>query len=388
MKKRLLFLNGHLNPGGVEKALVDILRHLDYSKYEVDLILFEGYGAYLDQVPAEVNVRLVDLCNTYGSVISSISRCVKQRDWLCFRMRLIFLLEKFFGAKVLRLARKTVFRKKEYDVAIGFRSGLCTDLVAYGADSAKKITWWHHGEYNLSEVASKEYQETCRQMSHIVAVSEGCAHFLKEHHPELTDKIIVIPNIVPVDEIRAQAEEFQPYLSENKWKIVSVGRLSPEKHMEDCVYAARYLIDRGISDFTWYIVGDGAERKRIEALVKEQGVDDYIVLAGSQRNPYPYMKNADLFVHPSYVESQGLVVLEAMALGVPCVVTKSIGPCEFIQDKTNGVLTERNIESLTQRIAWLMSDNTFYEQIRSNSVCPIRFSSNVIIGYLEKLLLE
>ena len=62
------------------------------------------------------------------------------------------------------------------------------------------------------------------------------------------------------------------------------------------------------------------------------------------------MKYADLFVHPSYVESQGLTVLEAMALGVPCVVTKSRGPCEFIEDGVNGLLTEQSPESLAEEV--------------------------------------
>ena len=341
MKKKLLFLNGHLNPGGVEKALVDVLKHLDYSKYEVDLVLFEELGAYLDQIPTDVNVRLADLHNTYGSVASSLFRCVRERDWLCFRLRVLFLMAKYFGGEVLKLARGMLFGKKQYDAAIGFRIGLCTDLVAYAVNSPQKITWWHHGEYNLSKAESEAYRETCRRMSHIIAVSEGCARFLKDYLPEISDKVSVIPNMVPVKEIQEKAELFQPYDCGTALKIVSVGRLSPEKHMENCVYAAKYLLKQGIEDFRWFIVGDGEERDRIEGLVEQHGLNGYVAFTGSQSNPYPYIKNADLFVHPSYVESQGLVVLEAMALGIPCVVTKSLGTCEFLEDEVNCVLTEK-----------------------------------------------
>ena len=58
MKKKILFINGHLNTGGVEKSLLDILTHLDYSKYEVDLLLTEELGDFAPQLPPQVQVLL------------------------------------------------------------------------------------------------------------------------------------------------------------------------------------------------------------------------------------------------------------------------------------------------------------------------------------------
>ena len=68
IKKRLLFVNGHLNVGGVERSLVDLLKYIDYDKYEVDLVLFEELGDYIDEIPANVNVIFYDLTKTYGSL--------------------------------------------------------------------------------------------------------------------------------------------------------------------------------------------------------------------------------------------------------------------------------------------------------------------------------
>ena len=62
--KKLLFINGHMNPGGAEKSLLDILKHIDYSKYHVELLLLEEFGDYTDEIPKEVEVRLFDLHNT------------------------------------------------------------------------------------------------------------------------------------------------------------------------------------------------------------------------------------------------------------------------------------------------------------------------------------
>ncbi len=94
--KHILFINGHLNTGGVERSLVDILRHMDYTKYAVDLLLLEDIGDYASELPSEVKVLFRDLHNTYGGVASSVRRCIAARDWMCLRLRLLFLLRKIF----------------------------------------------------------------------------------------------------------------------------------------------------------------------------------------------------------------------------------------------------------------------------------------------------
>ena len=75
MKKRILFINGHLNTGGIERSLVDILEHMDFTKYAVDLLLLEDTGDYISELPDEVHVLFRDIHNTFGSVVSSLKRC-------------------------------------------------------------------------------------------------------------------------------------------------------------------------------------------------------------------------------------------------------------------------------------------------------------------------
>ena len=62
--KKLLFINGHMNPGGTEKSLLDILCNLDFSQYDVELLLLEEYGSYINEIPDNVKIKLVDLTHT------------------------------------------------------------------------------------------------------------------------------------------------------------------------------------------------------------------------------------------------------------------------------------------------------------------------------------
>lgn len=378
--KHILFINGHLNAGGVERSLVDILKHMDYTKYAVDLLLLEDTGDYASELPSEVKVLFRDLHNTYGGFASSVRRCIAARDWMCLRLRMLFLLRKILGSRALKSAAILLLGEHHYDCVIGFRSGICSDLAAYSIRANRKITWWHHGEFNVDRVA---YGDMCGKMNAVAVVSQSCKAMLQEKLPELESKLVCIPNMLDATAIGQKAEN-SPY-TDDMLHIVSVGRLAPEKHFENVFPAAKALRQAGI-DFAWHVIGDGPERSKLEALIVENDLKDHVILEGSKTNPYPYMKYADLFVHPSYVESQGLTVLEAMALGVPSVVTKSLGPCEFIEDGVNGILTEQNPDSLAEKILEMLTNRDLYEHIRANTHCPEQFSPENVMQQVEKLL--
>lgn len=379
-KQKILFINGHLNAGGVERSLVDILKHMDYTKYAVDLLLLEDTGDYASELPPEVNVLFRDLHNTYGGFALSVRRCIAARDWMCLRLRLLFLLRKIFGTGALKPAASIFLGKHYYDCVIAFRPGICADLAGYSVKAKRRITWWHHGEFYVDRVA---YGAMCSRMDAVAVVSRACREMLQDHLPELADKLICVPNMLDASAI-LQKVEHTPY-AKNDLCIVSVGRFAPEKHFENIVPAAKALQAMNLA-FMWHIVGDGSERARVEMLITENGLKDYVILEGSKTNPYPYMKYADLFVHPSYIESQGLTVLEAMALGVPCVVTKSRGPCEFIEDGINGLLTEQSPESLAEKVLSILTDKTLYQSIKENTVCPEQFAPDRVMKQIEALI--
>ena len=378
--KHILFINGHLNTGGVERSLVDILRHMDYTKYAVDLLLLEDIGDYASELPSEVKVLFRDLHNTYGGVASSVRRCIAARDWMCLRLRLLFLLRKIFGPRAFKSAATLLLGEHHYDCVIGFRPGICADLAGYSVKAKRRITWWHHGEFYVDRVA---YGAMCSKMNAVAVVSQSCKAMLQEKLPEIESKLVCIPNMLDAVAIGQKAGN-SPYTGDIL-HIVSVGRLAPEKHFENVFPAAKALRQAGI-DFAWQVIGDGFERSKLEALIAENDLKDHVILDGSKTNPYPYMKYADLFVHPSYVESQGLTVLEAMALGVPCVVTKSRGPCEFIEDGINGLLTEQSPESLTEKVLSILTDKTLFQSIKENTVCPEQFAPDRVMKQIEELI--
>lgn len=379
-KKKVLFINGHLSVGGVEKSLTDILRHMNYSQYEVDVLLLEGTGDYMGEIPKEVKVLLRSLKNTYGPFAGCICKCIWVHDWFSLKMRMILLAMKLSGQKKIQLANKLLTGGKYYDIVVGFRPGICTQIAAYAVNADKRIAWWHHGVFNVS---GRQYEEQLKKCDALVSVSESCARMLAEHMPDMADKITVISNMIDEELLRQKSGTLSPYVNDVT-QLVTVGRLSPEKHMENIIYAARELKKAGYQ-FQWHIIGNGTQRNELEILREKERVTDCVFFEGAKRNPYPYMKYADLYVHPSYVESQGLTILEAMALHLPCVVTISRGPGEFIEDGVNGLLTEQSPQALTVGVKRMLEDRKLYEKIRSATECPVQFRANEVMEKIYRL---
>lgn len=387
--KRLLFINGHLNAGGCERSLVDLLRHLDYSEYQVDLLLLEGLGDYFSELPKEVSVRLFSLNQAFGPFRQCVRNAIINKDWFSLCFRLIYLLSSQFGRDKLQLSRH-LFRglASQYDAVIAYRPGICTDLAAYAFDADIKISWWHHGEFNYTENQTQELDNTYRRIDRIVAVSDSSATLVREHFIHARDKIIVIPNMICPEELEEKAcKKTDVGLAKYDGLIlVSVGRMSPEKNMILCPEIGKVLKEKGVA-FKWYLVGDGEEYERINKRIHSLSLEDDFILTGRLSNPYPYIKMADMLIHPSRVESQGITILEAMALSTPVIAVKSAGPCEFIKDGDNGFLVEADAESASEKVINLVKERKKREDIKKKGKQTVAvYSSAVVVEAFSRLI--
>ena len=118
--------------------------------------------------------------------------------------------------------------------------------------------------------------------------------------------------------------------------------------------------------FKWYFVGDGVDRPKIESLISEKQLDDYIEITGLQDDPYPYIKNCDIYVQPSYEEAYGLTIIEAQILGKTVVSTSTIGGQSIINDGENGVICAINAESIAKTINLISQDMSLPKAIQNN----------------------
>jgi glycosyltransferase involved in cell wall biosynthesis len=149
-------------------------------------------------------------------------------------------------------------------------------------------------------------------------------------HPHLKwlgIRSVVIPNGIPALEFEADAFKREcPEASQNcrdRFKIVSIGRLSPEKGCDLLIRAMARLTARGI-DATLVVVGEGPEKEKLIRQVGEERVSDRVHFVGYRDRAYRYLPFFDVFALPSYTEGLPITLLEAMQARIPIVAT-SVG---------------------------------------------------------------
>lgn len=373
--------------GGVEKALVDLLSSIDYAKYEVDLLLLEGEGEYREYIPEHVRVIQKDTRQFDGPFIKSLVSNLLSLRIGNVLYRIIQTISKKTFPGFFRYLRYLLPIYSHYDVAIAFRPGHSAELVANAVSADRKLIWWHLGSVPASEVQRRSINTIFTLFDKVVTVSDGCKQLLVSSFGLPDNKYAVVPNIVDINKLKALAGDYDPFHEEDKLIIVTVSRFAPEKHLEDAVEAAAMLSKK--YEFIWYIIGDGCEYERISGLVKQKGLKDRVILLGRIANPYPYIKHADFMVHPSHVESLCIAVLEAMALEVPCIVVRSIGPESFIENGYNGILVEKGPEAIAD--GFILATNasaSFIDSLKKNGFNTVEkyFSPPIVWESFEELI--
>ena len=362
MKKRLLFVIDSLGSGGAEKSLISLLPLINYARYDVDLVIFDRGGVYEKYVPREVNIIDYQLYekNLWGQIKKVLCHAL-----LSPQLR---LNKKRHGAEI---HWRTMYRfyhgfPGEYDAAIAYQQGVPTFFVATKVNAKKKLAW-----INADIFAAGYDLEYCRQfyeqMDFIVAVSNKLQNLLCTKTPWMMDRLTCVYDIINPDVIVSLAKKTvqDMTISRGEMAIVTVGRLTRPKNYLLAVNAARILKDKGLK-FKWYFVGEGEMRRAIEMRIKDNGLQNEVILLGFKENPYPYMAKADVYVQTSTFEGFGLTIAEAKILHRPVVSTDFDIVHDQITDGQNGLIAEMTPESVAEKILKLLYDDSLRSKIIKN----------------------
>lgn len=352
-RKKVLFITGPLNGGGAERVLVDVLRHWDRERADVDLLQVVG-GGILDVLVPEWVGRLrawPGYCRGF-SLAYNLSRSLHIHWPLRHRLR------RACGGSL-----------DGYDAVVSFLEGLpllCHALVA--PRSAVNVSWVHSdiytAPYERAQFGSEDRERRAyAAMDVVVGVSDGVVKAFRRRFPSLDSvKLRTIYNPVDAEAICTQAAAAPLDLKgghcDGVFDIVAVGRLTDQKRFDRLIRLARTLRERASRPFHITIIGDGELSDGLSRQIAAAGVSESVTLAGYAANPYGRMSDADLLVSCSYWESFSLVVAEAMVLGVPVLATRTAGPSELIGEGTRprGLLCGHADEDILTGVLAVMDD--------------------------------
>ncbi|EGQ3298795.1 glycosyltransferase [Staphylococcus pseudintermedius] len=372
-KEKILLYPGGMKHNGITTSVINLLANINYDKY--DVTVFTNNTNNVEQLnnlqSLNDNVRIV---LRRGPMIATFKE-LYQNEFV--RQRGIYKsFEKRLYPKALfeREFRK-IFGDSQFDYAIdysGYAMFWSNLILASGAK--KKYILLHSDIKSDMERTVKgkrpHYQNLKGVISlypyfdKLVSVSEATKKLNQSNFGglKLKNRHIASRNTINIEKINQLVDDdsdlFEkngtPVLptltehgmeaiefSQDDFKIVSVGRLSPEKGFDLLIKAVAELAPK-YPQLKLYILGDGPLKGTLKSLVEQLGIQNHVYFLGQRRNPFFIVKRADVFALTSHYEGQSMVILEALTVGTNVLASDIIANRYVLEDEKYGMLVEKN----------------------------------------------
>jgi glycosyltransferase involved in cell wall biosynthesis len=226
----------------------------------------------------------------------------------------------------------------------------------------------------------KQYHNT---KTAFIAISKDVESFFYQNlESDLINNVVMLHNGIDIKRFRNDLDR-KIQIGE-KIRIVSVGNLVPKKNHRFLIDIAVVLKQKNLA-FSIDILGYGPLQEELENYARVNNISDFIHFRGNVKNVEDYLKKANVYVHPANYEPLGLVLIEAMASGLPVICLDGRGNRDLMIHGKNGyIFQEENSEQFVETIIELFDDQKKYLEISSFAK---EFSSQFDIkNYVEKLV--
>lgn len=339
MKKKVLFIASSLKGGGAERVFLNIINSLSLDKYDLMLIsttnhlvedkLKDGvkYKSYNKKHAKSCFLKLLKDVNGFAPDYVFTSHFP-----VAYMLPFIKLFSKKKFKSIIRIA------VPPSDMPVRF------SIVGLKAVIAKFISKFAYKKINT-----------------IIAQTDSMKKDIIKHYSVDPNKIKVIRNIIDKDFLEKKGNEACPIeLDVNHYNIVAAGALYSVKGYDLLIKAMRAVVEK-YPKSRLYILGEEryetGYKDKLGKLILELALQNNVFMLGFKENPYPFFKNANLFVLSSRNEGYPNVVLEAIYYKTPVVVTDCVDFNGIVQSNINGYIVSKNsVESLSEGIL-LAHDN-------------------------------
>ncbi len=367
--KKISILSLHLGYGGIEKSIVNLANTL-CTRYDVEIAsCYRLYDHSAFDLDPRVKVKYLnrDLVPNHDSLRNAFHR----------KNPFLIIKESLFAIKVLHYRRKTMvqyIKTKKCDVMISTRDLFNYWLSGYGREGVLKIAWEHNHFHENYKYAS-HVTKSAKRLDYLVLVSSELQKFYSKQLRNSNCMCIFIPN--SIDKMPSKLAPLEEH------RLVSVGRLSPEKGFLDLLKIYHRLQKKHPS-WRLDIIGDGVEKEKMEAMIQKYHLEDKVKLHGFQGKDYidQILNESSIYLMTSYTESFGIVLIEAMSHGVPCIAFDSAeGAREIITSGRNGYLIKnRNFDAMISKIEDLMKKKEVRQRIGKQARESVKKYASDVVG--------
>lgn len=382
MKKRLLFIINTMGRAGAETALINLLNKLvSTGEYDLSLYAIIPRGELFARIPESVHI--LNKSWSCGSVLSWGGRLAILKSVLsaCFYhltgFRLLpsiirnMLAQKKETGRIQPdkalwrlLAEGSAPQKDEYDLAVAYIEGASAYYLADRVKAKRKAAFIHI-DYQKAGYTPSMDQGCYDKVDRVFVVSNEVGEKFCAVYPHYRDKVLLFRNLLDQELIRFRALE--PGFNDDfkGVRLVTVGRLHYQKGYDVAIEACGILRKAGYP-VRWYILGEGPERAALERQITDAGLQNDFILMGAKDNPYPYVHQADLYIHATRFEGKSIAIEEAQILGKTIIASDCTGNTEQIVDGYDGWLISLSANNLAKAIMFAIDNPQLCEEMRSN----------------------
>lgn len=371
--KKVLFIMPDLPGGGAEKVLIDILRHWDYERCAVTLLLEFATGVYVGDIPRQVELK----------VLPASIRAFRKASRMFGKCALSGICGDIFKRKLRS------FAGSGYDAIISFMEGPAVKLHSFLTDNARRNLSWVHIDmtqkhWSEAYFSNLEEERACyAAMDSVVFVSEQAKRGFESIFGNIGGERSVIYNLIDAEQIRVQAgTAHKPTVPSSPFVISMAGRLNRQKRYDRALEAAAILKKRGC-DFELRIAGDGGLLPEMKEMAAQLGIEEKVRFLGFRKPAYADMAAGDVFLNSSEAEGYPLTLCEALCLGLPVVATDVSGAREILGENEYGIVVPQSPEAIADALMALYGSPS--ERKRMQTLALRRSGTFDVPGTMEKI---
>ena len=376
MKKNILIFSHAMEIGGAERALLGLLENINYNEYDVDLFLMRQEGELFKYIPKEVNI-LPEISEYSCLAVPIINILKKGRTKIAYgrlkgknlaKQRVNDLKLQADNQVAIEYSHKYTkkymprINDKQYDVAVSF---LTPHYFVQEKVNAKYKVAWIHTDYSKVAVDVESESKMWNAYDRIISISDAVTESFVKVFPETANKITVIENMMAEKTIMSQKEEFEvkdEMPDDGNIKILSIGRFCHAKNFDNVPDICSRILKSGLK-VKWYLIGFGGSEQLIRDKIEEAGMQKNVIILGKKENPYPYIKECDVYIQPSRYEGNAVTVHEAQLLGKPVIITNYPTAKSQIQDGVDGYIVPMEKEVCSKKISDILNKGEIFKSV-------------------------
>lgn len=380
--KNILFVVDERKMGGVSIVLEDILNNIDLTNKKIDLLVLHNNGDRFEELKKQIKIIYgTDFFNVIDIPMNELKQDKKYLSILK-KVYISLLIKTNLIKYKIKKERKRILNKR-YDAEIAFKYGFATLFTYYG-DSNKKINWVHC-DCKLNDPAINYrniFKQILPKFNYNILLSKMTAKNFNDIYN--CDNIKIINNIISKEKIYKKTKNIV-YKKDKILNLISIGRLCEQKDYNKLIEAFKKLKDDNLlENIKLNIIGDGELKNNLQDKINVYNLNDNIKLLGKIDNPYPLLKQSDLYVMSSRDEAYPLVLIEAFMCNVP-VVTVDIASAKEMVDCKYGIITPNSIDGLYGALKKIIIDREIIYKLRNNLNSYV-YPNDKILEEIEEVL--